>query len=142
MKRKDIKKLALLGIISGLCTASLSEAATNKNDNADKENSATDENEGYYLMSEEELLTNLNSSTKKIYEGLSPEGKMLAREVASQRCNGTNKCKGLNACKTAKNDCAGKGRCKGTTKCAFADKNLAVKLVAKKMAEKRGETLK
>ena len=65
-----------------------------------------------------------------------------SREVASARCQGTNKCKGLNACKTDKNDCAGKSTCKGTGKCGISDKNLAVKLAAKKMSEKRVQTLK
>lgn len=143
MKKRDIKKIALLGLISGLCTASLSEAADSKSKFAASDTTENvDENEGYYLMSEEELLENLNASTKKIYEGLTPAGKELARKVASQRCNGTNECKGLNACKTGKNDCAGKGQCKGQSKCAFGDKNQAVKLAAKKMAEKRGEAVK
>lgn len=106
-----------------------------------KEVDPNSENMGYYLMSEDELLLELNDEGTKIYKSLSPEGKKLAREVASQRCNGTNSCKGLNACQTDQNSCAGKGSCKGKSKCAISDKNLAVKLVAKKMAEKRNGAL-
>ncbi|MGZ3632710.1 MAG: hypothetical protein ACXWM7_00045 [Parachlamydiaceae bacterium] len=102
---------------------------------------ANDENLGYHLMTEKELLLELNDAGIKQYQSLSPEGKALAREVASQRCGRTNKCKGLNACETEKNSCAGKGSCANTTKCSFADKNLAVKVVADKMAQKRTESL-
>jgi hypothetical protein len=139
MKNNNLKKIAILGLITGLFGATLS--ATDKDDKTTSDD-ANYENEGYHLMTEEELIGNLNAPTKKIYDSLSPEGKKLALEVASQRCNGTNSCRGLNACRTTKNDCAGKGSCRGQTKCAIADKNLAVKLVAKKMAEKRDETTK
>lgn len=96
-----------------------------------------DGNLGYHLMSEDELLMELNDKGAAIYNSLDAEGKALARRVASQRCDHTNECKGLNACQTDKNECAGKGACKGQGKCAFADKNLAVKVVADKLAQKR-----
>jgi hypothetical protein len=95
------------------------------------------ENLGYHLLSEDELLLQLNDAGVKQYQALSPEGKALAREVASQRCNSTNSCKGLNACQTEHNACAGKGSCKGQSKCAHSDKNMVIKLVAEKMTEKR-----
>lgn len=94
-------------------------------------------NMGYKLMTEEELSLELNQEGWELYQSLSPEGKALARQVASRRCGGSNTCKGLNACATDKNSCAGKGECKGQTKCSLSDKGLAVRLVAKKMAEKR-----
>lgn len=100
------------------------------------------ENLGYHLMTEDELLMQLNDQGAKQYKALSPEGKALAREVASQRCQGTNECKGLNACQTDSNKCAGQGSCKGQSKCAFSDKNVAIKLVSKKMSEKRSSSLK
>lgn len=95
------------------------------------------ENEGYHLMTEDELFSLLNKKGRELYESLDEEGKALALKVASARCQKTNECKGLNACQTETNDCAGKGNCKGTSKCSISDKNLAVKLVAKKMEEKR-----
>lgn len=98
---------------------------------------ANEGNMNYKLMTEDELLLELNDQGAKLYNSLTPEGKELARAVASQMCQGTNVCKGLNACATEKNDCAGKGDCKGQGKCAFSDKNLAVKAVADKMAQKR-----
>lgn len=96
----------------------------------------------YQLMTEDELLLQLNDEGTRIYNSLSPEGKKLAIQTASRSCNGSNTCSHLNACKSDSNKCAGQGSCKGQTKCAFSDKNVAVKLAAKKMAEKRLEAQK
>lgn len=109
--------------------------------NAGEYAEANSSNLGYHLMTEDELLLEMNDAGVKQYKALSPEGQALARKLASQRCAGTNDCKGENACKTEKNSCAGKGGCKGTTKCALSDKNLAVKLAADKMAAKRNEAM-
>jgi hypothetical protein len=140
MKKHDLKRLALMGLISGLTFNFPANAEGDKSEYA--VDADEDGNRGYYLMSEDDLLLELNKEGTATYNKLSPEGKVLARKVASQRCNGTNECKGLNACKTDDNDCAGKGSCKGKSKCAFSDKNLAVKVVAEKMAAKRSEALK
>ncbi len=143
MKKRDLEKLVIIGIASGLLmtpTLQGQEKEIPAGRQGEYEEDSIDpnsENEGYYLMSEQELFLNINRKGRELYESLSPEGKKLALKVASRRCNGANECKGLNACKTEDNDCAGKGECKGTTKCAIGDKNLAVKLVANKMAEKR-----
>ena len=88
-------------------------------------------------MNEADLLGKLNAQGKSAYNGLSPEGKKLALQLSNADCKGKNDCKGLNSCKTDKNECAGKGGCKGQSKCNFKDKNLAVKVAAAKMAEKR-----
>jgi hypothetical protein len=196
MKKKNLKKLAILGLTSGLIISSqaakadplqdpnhlepslskgrgrncggiseipslkfdgeaalafsLSSKKVAANENSGKDSSkdsssststsdadANAQNMSYHLWSEKELLEQLNDEGVKLYNSLDSEGKLMARKVASNMCNGTNECSGLNACKTDKNDCAGKGTCKGTGKCALADKNLAVKLVVKKMAAKR-----
>ena len=145
MKKQDLKRLAVLGLISGLVIQGSAYAADVKADkkNEYKSADADDEgNRGYYLMSEDDLLLELNNEGTKTYQALSPEGKALARKVASQRCNGTNECKGLNACKTDSNECAGKGSCRGKSKCAVSDKNLAVKLVSQHMAAKRLDAVK
>jgi hypothetical protein len=138
MNRKKNKKLIVAGILSGLLLSLPLSGETDKGTASDPNS----QNEGYHILTEEELLSQLNEKGKKLYESLDAEGKQLAREVASQRCNGTNQCKGLNACETEDNKCAGQGACKGKTKCALANKNDAVKIVAKKMAEKRAKTTK
>lgn len=127
-----LKKFALLALLAGNQLGSEEPKTIDYNS----------ENEGYYLMSEEELFQQINSETKKLYDSLSPEGKQLALQVASQRCQSANACKGLGACKSEKNSCAGKNSCKGQGVCAHGDKNLAVRLVAKQMAEKRDALVK
>ena len=71
------------------------------------------------------------------YKNLDSSGKALALKLADQECKAQNECKGLNSCKTDDHACAGKGSCAGTAKENFKDKNLAVKVAALKMAEKR-----
>lgn len=88
-------------------------------------------------LTESELLSQLNETGKSAYQGLDSAGKALALKMANQDCKGQNECKGLNSCKTEDHACAGKGSCAGTAKTNFKDKNLAVKVAALKMAEKR-----
>lgn len=148
MKKRSLKNLALSGIVSGLCVVQAANAAAAVE--KPKQSTATektdydpnDGNLGYHLMTEDELLLELNDEGYKTYMALTPEGKEVAREIASQRCAATNKCKGRGACKTEKNDCAGKNSCKGESKCGISDKNLAVELAAKVMANKRADALK
>lgn len=158
MKEKEkIIKGALLGLVNGLLISSsttilaVEDGKTNspktmnapatRDSKTDEKIDPNSENLGYHLMSEDDLLLELNETGTKQYMSLSPEGKALAREVASQRCQNTNACKGLNACESEKNKCAGKGSCKGTSKCGFSDKNLAVRVVAEKMAQKRNNAV-
>lgn len=144
MKKRSFKQIAILGIITGCVSVNpllAADAAATKpaTTTTDDPNAG---NLGYHLLTEDELLLDLNDEGYKLYMSLTPEGKALAREVASTRCNGSNECAGLNACASDKNKCLGQGACKGQSKCAISDKNLAVKLAAKKMAEKREKTLK
>lgn len=160
MQKKDFVKLAVMGLSSGLLLTNqfsppiqAAEKPTESNGCGSKNgcggnngcsgndgNNANDNgNIGYKVLSEDELLLELSAKGEKLYMSLSDEGKALARKVASQRCNGTNECKGLNACQTESHACAGQGSCKGQGKCGFSDKNLAVKVVSMKMAEKRNQ---
>lgn len=157
MKKRDLKKLALLGLTTGMILSqdvqsnemhdkieisSLLAANTStdtKPKGTDTTSNPNDSNLGYHLMTEEELLLELNTDGQRMYKQLDAHDKKMALEVASERCNNSNECKGLNACKTDKNECAGKGSCKGQGKCAIADKNLAVKLVYDKMQKKRSD---
>lgn len=133
MKKRNFFALLALGLSGSF----LGAAETPKNDKPAADPAYG--NMGYHLMTEDELLLELNDDGIKLYNSLDAEGKALAREVASARCNGTNKCSGLNACAGPNNSCAGQGKCQGQSKCAFSDKNLVVKLVAEKMAKKRAK---
>lgn len=140
MKKVNLKNLAIAGITTGIIISSTINAAgadTSKDTQTQDQQESDGGNLGYHLYTEEELELELNDEGLKTFNSLSPEGKKLALLVASQRCNNMNECKGLNACQTEHNSCAGKGSCKAKGKCAFSDKNLAVKIVAEKMAQKR-----
>jgi len=88
-------------------------------------------------MSETDLMSKLDYKGRQTYQSLGDEGKALARELAGMTCKGHNECKGLNSCRTDENECRGQGGCKGQSGCEFKDKNQAVEVAAKKMAEKR-----
>lgn len=88
-------------------------------------------------FTEQTLPSKLNPAARAAFERMSPEGKTMALKLANQSCKGQNDCKGLNSCRTDKNSCAGMGSCKGTSKGPFDDKNTAVTVAAKAMAEKR-----
>lgn len=138
MKKNDFKKMALMGLASGCLLSSETVQAADAKANGKASTEFQDNgNIGYHLFSEDELLMELNDEGTKSYEALSPEGKALARKLASQRCNASNDCKGQNACRTDVNECAGKGGCKGKSKCSFSDKNLAVKVASGLMKSKR-----
>ncbi|MBA3722683.1 MAG: hypothetical protein H0W88_09825 [Parachlamydiaceae bacterium] len=159
-KKSKLNRLMIAGMATGLLLSQNINAATDQNKSKSETKEATNSqdsskgtyketdslldlaaetggNVGYHLMTEDELMIQLNDEGAKLYKSLSPEGKKLALSVASRSCNGTNECIGLNACATKDNSCAGKGKCKGQTKCAISDPNFAVKLVANKMAKKR-----
>lgn len=137
--RAQLKRLMIAGIASGMICSQLDLLAETEKklktlmDLAEE----TDGNTTYHLMSEDELLLQLNDEGNRIYKSLTPEGKAMALRTASRACNGTNECAGLNACATSKNKCAGLAKCKGLSKCGISDPNLAVKMVQKKMAQKR-----
>ncbi|PJD97207.1 MAG: hypothetical protein CK425_03550 [Parachlamydia sp.] len=142
MKKYEKKQLALRGILSAFITVHAALVGDEKGATDIQKygvSAAVSErgNMGYHLMTEDELMLELNDEGVALYNSLDKEGKELARYVASQRCMASNACKGLNACQNTEHACMGKGKCKGLGKCSIADKNLAVKLVAKKMAEKR-----
>lgn len=89
------------------------------------------------MLTEDQLKSQLSDQGKDIFNRLTPEGKTLALKLANGSCKGKNDCKGLNSCKSDKNSCAGQSGCAGQANGLFTDKNLAVKVAAKKMAEKR-----
>jgi hypothetical protein len=140
MKNKKSIQLIVKGLASGILVISLTSAkdSTPKSDFL-KRIEESDGNITERPLTEEELMLELNEEGARLYRSLNPEAKNLALHVASRSCNGRNQCAGLNACATTENTCAGQGSCAGKTKCAVSDKNLAVKLAAKRMAEKRSQ---
>ena len=143
MKKNNLKKLALMSLAGGMLAAQ-SQAIAAPQQQRNYQNYTTDatydmQSKG---MTEQELLSQLNSEGRANYMKMDQEGKDLALKLANQSCKGQNDCKGLNSCKTKSNDCAGKGGCKGMSPGPFKDKNQAVKIASQKMADKRSNMMK
>lgn len=133
MNKKDLKKIALLGLAGGLMVVAQGcEPSTGTSSHKEMQKS----------MTASELYAQLTPQERQEYDGMDDQGKKLALTLANQSCAGKNDCKGLNSCKAADHDCKGLGSCKGTTKGPFADKNDAVKVAAMHMAAKRKEAMK
>ncbi len=138
-QKKNLHKKMIAGLTVGIILAHANLKAGDAKEYPDLMQLAADSggNITYHLMTPDELMLELTNDGAKVFNSLSPEGQQLALKIASRSCDGTNDCKGQNACRTKDNECAGKGQCKGKTKCAVSDKNMAVRLAAKIMAEKR-----
>jgi hypothetical protein len=84
------------------------------------------------------LFPQVDQAHQQTFNSLDCQTQNLALQLANQTCQGKNSCKGLNSCKTNnQNSCAGQGGCKGTSKGPFTDKNQAIDVAKKYMAEKR-----
>lgn len=94
------------------------------------------------LISETSIKAQLSDVSQYHYDQLDKEGRALAFELIHQECKGKNRCRGLNACKNEGiNNCASLCSCEGQSPKKFDDPNLAVRVAAKRMAEKRLETI-
>ena len=113
------------------------QAYNNRNGQGQSRFSANTSSTNAGKLTESQLQSQLNDQAKSTFQSMDAQGKALALKLANQDCKGQNDCKGLNSCKTEEHSCAGKGSCAGTSKGPFQDKNLAVKVAAMKMAEKR-----
>lgn len=144
MKKTSLKKLALMGI-AGVLMAQAQGSAAQQNGSYNGSHqyvAAMDSMQSSSKMSESDLLQKLSPEGKATYQSLSKEGKDLALKLANQSCQGKNGCKGMNSCKSTENACAGKAGCQGKSNGPFNDKNMAVKVAAQKMAEKRSEAMR
>lgn len=125
MKKFNFKKLASMGLVTGIAFGTMGCEA-----GAERPNEMQNTQ-----MSEDELESHLNDEGRRVYDNLDADHKRLARQLAAQTCKGKNSCKGLNSCKSSTNSCEGQGGCKGTSPGPFKDKNDAVKVA--EMAQKR-----
>lgn len=135
MKSKDLTKLALIGLSSGLFFGCQGSGDSQENGH---HNGHAAGNQGSTFTADN-LASKLDAAHKEIFNSMDAETQALVVQVANTKCHGQNACKGLNGCKTASNECAGMAACKGQGGCAVSDPNLAVKLVTRHMAEKRAE---
>lgn len=149
MQKHDLKKLALMGLTGGVLLSAQGvmadeQASTTVAASYGANNGCGGANNGSVptqvkILTEDQLLLQLNDEGKRVYLSLDPKGKALALKMANQSCKGQNDCKGQGSCKNADNACAGQNACKGKSPEGFRDKNQAVKAAAKVMANKRGQ---
>lgn len=91
---------------------------------------------------ESSLTPELSKSGHYFYDQFDRDGQALAYTLVQQECKGKNNCRGMNSCKLEGiNHCAGLAQCKGKGNGYFEDKNLAIKVAAKLMAERRLELI-
>ncbi len=141
MKKKDFKKLALLGIAGALIASQGAAQADDQSDDnnnteilagmlaagcgahgcshsnsgpgsrgmiADADENTTMDGSSSQMLTEDQLMSQLNDQGKQMYNNLTPEGKSLALKLASKN--------------------------------AFRDKNMAVKIAAQKQARDQTNT--
>ena len=169
MKKNELKKLALMGLTGGLLFTMHTEASAQgywwqqstrssyqqeesgnqrmmqqKQQRQQRQHQNNMENSPSRTeqMTEQELLSQLNQQGRALYQSLDPKGKTLTLQLANQTCEGQNKCEGLNSCESDENGCSGEGGCKGQSPGPFKDKNQAVEVAAKHLAQERQEASK
>jgi len=141
-KSRTLNALATAGLMSGLLTTAMPsalEAQSTSYSSTDTSNKACKAPSAERAQS---LFAKLKPESIQMYNKLDCEGKNLAMEMAEQSCKGKNTCKGKNSCKTETNSCAGLGTCAKTSKGPFKDKNVAVQIATKMMAEKRANSMR
>jgi hypothetical protein len=141
MKKKNLSHLATLGLMSGLVSLSIpSEAKEAGEAKAEITQTAAVCSEPSQSKTDQ-LFGSLNQKSKDIYNSLSCEGKNLAMKLAMASPGAPNMCAGLNSCSGGDHKCAGLGSCEGTGSGYFKDKNKAVEVAQKAMANKRSKML-
>lgn len=129
-KKSKLAAVAALGLVA--CSMATAEAQQHPSEQTCTPVKPADKNK---------LLSQLDNAHAQMFNSMDCEGQNLAMQLANQSCKGKNSCKGLNSCKTNKNTCAGLGACKGHSPGPFKDKNKAVEVASKHMAEKRSNAM-
>ena len=102
MKKKDLTKLAMLGIGAGLLMGGCQDQSKQKSDSKDESNNAPHEEMAQDIQT---FAASLSPEAKKQFMELDAKHKMMALEMTHQSCNGKNACKGMGGCKSDANSC-------------------------------------
>lgn len=106
--RKDWATLALMGISAGLIVSSCEKGNADHNKdpktNKNNQNQLSPEMKAFY--------SSLSPASKQKFAELDAQHRMMAVEMASQSCNGENRCAGMGGCAAEQHACAGKNECK------------------------------
>ncbi len=138
MKKKNLSHLATLGLMSGLVSLSVPSHAEEAKTEIMQTAAACSEPS---QSKRDQLFSSLSKKSQDIYNSLSCEGKNLAMKLAMASPGAPNMCAGLNSCAGGDHGCQGLGSCEGTGSGYFKDKNKAVEVAQKAMANKRSKML-
>lgn len=142
-KNRTLNALATAGLMGGLLAAAMPSALEAQPSTSYTSSDASKKPcKAPSAERTQKLFAQLKPESIQMYNKMDCEGKNLAMEMAEQSCKGKNDCKGKNSCKTDTNSCAGQGACALTSKGPFTDKNVAVQIASKMMAEKRANSMR
>lgn len=134
MKKRDLTALAMIGISAGLVAGGCQQNSKSKRSNT-KVSAAeqlSPDMQAFYAA--------LTPEAKKKFMDLDAQHKMMAVEMANQRCNGQNSCSGMGGCATSKHSCAGQNSCKGQGGSPVKEPTKAVTIQYKNQMEQRHKT--
>lgn len=130
MKKRDLAKLALLGISAGLIATGCQQGGGKSgNKGAAAEEQMTSDMQTFY--------SSLSPSAQKKFMELDAQHRMMAMEMVKGSCNGKNNCKGMGGCATQSHACAGQNGCKGQGGAPIKDANKAVEVQYKNQTKQR-----
>jgi hypothetical protein len=119
MKKRDLAKLAMLGISAGLIVGVFEKrGGTGTPGQALADEQMSSDMQAFY--------NSLSPEAQQKFNQLDAQHKMMAVEMAHQNCSGKNKCAGMGGCSTAQHACAGQNGCKGQGGSPVKDANKAV----------------
>lgn len=89
-------------------------------------------------IAELKIQSELTQCSRYLYENMNKKEREMVFQLMHGECKGQNRCKGMNSCKQeGQNHCAGMCECNGQGNGFFPSTDLAVRVAAKHMAEKR-----
>lgn len=129
MKKRDLAKLALLGISAGLMATGCQQGGKSGNKTAAAEEKMNSDMQAFY--------SSLSPSAQQKFIELDAQHRMMAMEMIQSACKGKNSCKGMGGCGTQTHACAGKNSCKGQGGARIQDPNKAVEVQFKNQMQQR-----
>lgn len=134
MDKKDLAKLAMIGLASGMMV-SCQPQNSNQQKNQDGTQKAPMEKVEMGTQVKN-FSSKLDNKAKRLFDKMNKDEQTKAMKRAAESCKGVNGCKGLGGCKTADHTCKGYNSCKGQGGCSVTPSE-AVELMSQQMGQKR-----
>lgn len=136
MNKWDLNRLALIGMSAGLALS----GCQNTIDDSEKKKSSDQLDDLSTDM--ETFFRSLSPKAQKKFRKLDAQHKMMAVEMADQKCHGRNSCAGMGGCSTADHECAAMNECKGHGGAPVRDADKAVEIQYQKQMENSQKQVK